>query len=82
MRHTVCFVENNDFVGRAGVSGGLGGGGRGDGSARKVFDLFADDRDATFVGSVEFEDAGLHEFGSDGWVRGCGENGRCGREYP
>lgn len=44
--------------------------------ACEVFDLFADDVDAAFVGGVEFEDAGAVE----GWAEegfGEGEDGGC-----
>ena len=29
--------------------------------ARKIFDLFADDADAAFIGGIEFEDTGFDE---------------------
>ena len=44
--------------------GAVGGGGCGELHACEVFNFFAHDADAAFVGGVEFEDPGFDQFGA------------------
>lgn len=72
LRHTVRLVQYDDLVRRTRVrlavrrDGDLCAGGL----ARKVFDLFADDGDAAFVGGVELEDAVAEVVRAVLWVGG------------
>lgn len=77
--HTIRLIEDDDFEWWAGVFFSIGGVEAAwlrELGACEVFDLFTDDVDASFVGGVEFEDAGAVE----GWAEEgfCeGEDGGC-----
>lgn len=64
MCHGIGFIEDDDFVWRARVLCAIGGGGVRELHACEVFDFLADDANSALVGGVEFENAGLDQFGA------------------
>ena len=57
MRHAICFVEDDDLERGAGVFVLVMGRRVRELLTCEVFDFFADDTDAAFVGGVELQDA-------------------------